>query len=76
MTAPNSPQRQAPAWKSLLALLSLALSLLLWVDGLVSSLERPSAVDALGLRQMELTALAEDVLPDGIRPRPAPGRSP
>ncbi len=68
MTGPIPPQRQAPAWKSLLALLSLALSLLLWIDGLVSSLERPSAVDALGLRQLELTALAEEVLPDGLRP--------
>jgi sulfur transfer complex TusBCD TusB component (DsrH family) len=52
----------------LLALLCLALTVLLWIDGLVSSLERPSAVDALGLRQMELTVLAEDVLPETIRP--------
>ncbi|MFN6131575.1 MAG: lysostaphin resistance A-like protein [Synechococcaceae cyanobacterium] len=68
MTGPLSPQRPAPAWKTVLALLSLALTGLLWIDGMVSSLERPSAVDALGLRQMELTVLAEEGLPQSIRP--------
>jgi len=68
LTGPLPAQRPVPAWKTLLALLCLALTVLLWIDGLVSSLERPSAVDALGLRQMELTVLAEDVLPESIRP--------
>ncbi len=63
------PARQAPpAWKSLLALLSLALSLLLWIGGLLDSLQRPSVADDLSLRQLELGVLAAEVVPQPVRP--------
>ena len=61
------PGPPTPGWKSLLALVSLALSLLLWWNGLVESLERPSVMDSLSLRQLELTALATDALPESLR---------
>jgi hypothetical protein len=57
-----------PAWKWLLALLCLALSALLWIDGLAGSLERPSVVDSLSLRQLQLSALAAEALPAPLRP--------
>jgi hypothetical protein len=47
----------------LLALLALALSLVLWTEGLLGSLERPSVLDALGVRQREVAALAAEGLP-------------
>jgi membrane protease YdiL (CAAX protease family) len=53
----------SPYWKRLLALLALALSLVLWTEGLLGSLERPSVLDALGVRQMEVAALAAEGLP-------------
>jgi uncharacterized protein len=53
----------SPYWKRLLALLALALSLVLWTQGLLGSLERPSVLDALGVRQMEVAALAAEGLP-------------
>lgn len=59
---PGSPIA-SPYWKRLLALLALALSLVLWTEGLLGSLERPSVLDALGLRQMEVAALAAEGLP-------------
>lgn len=62
------PGETAPAWKVLVALLSLALSLVLWLEGLVASLERPSVVDALSLRQLELAVVAESRLPPTFRP--------
>ena len=65
----NSPTRQeTPNWKSALALVSLALSLLLWLNGLLSSLERPSVGDDLSRRQLELTVLAQGNLSEPIRP--------
>lgn len=57
------------AWRSLkglLALLSLALCLLLWLNGLLGSLERPSVGNALQLRQQELAVLAEPALPPSL----------
>ncbi|QVL54510.1 MAG: CPBP family intramembrane metalloprotease [Cyanobium sp. M30B3] len=51
----------------LLALLSLALSVLLWVSGLLESLERPSVNPALSVRQLQLELLAAPALPDGLR---------
>ena len=51
-----------------LGLLSLALSLLLWLNGLAGSLERPSVGGDLNLRQLELAALAEPQLPVALRP--------
>jgi len=59
---PGSPTA-SPYWKRLLALLALALSLVLWTEGLLGSLERPSVLDALGVRQMEVAALAAEGLP-------------
>jgi membrane protease YdiL (CAAX protease family) len=57
-----------PGWKLALALLSLALSLLLWLNGLVDSLSRPSVGNALNRRQLELAVLAEPGLPSLLRP--------
>ncbi len=55
------------SWKGLLALLSLVLCALLWVNGLLGSLERPSVGNALLLRQQELAVLAEPALPAPLR---------
>jgi membrane protease YdiL (CAAX protease family) len=49
-------------------MLSLVLSGLLWVGGLIDSLDRPSVMDSLSLRQLELAALAAEGLPEGLRP--------
>jgi uncharacterized protein len=49
-------------------MLCLSISLLLWLDGLAGSLERPSVVDSLSLRQLELAVLAEDLVPPPLRP--------
>ena len=65
--AARDPEPRPSLWKVILALISLALSLLLWWEGLVSSLERPSVLDSLSLRQLELTALAADALPPSLR---------
>jgi membrane protease YdiL (CAAX protease family) len=62
------PGRDRPGWKSLLALVSLALSALLWLNGLAESLSRPSVGSDLNLRQLELAALAQSALPHGLRP--------
>jgi membrane protease YdiL (CAAX protease family) len=51
----------------LLALLSLSLSLLLWLNGLSGSLERPSVEQSLDRRQLELAVLVEDRLPSRLR---------
>jgi len=51
----------------LLTLICLALSLLLWFQGLLDSLRRPSVADALSLRQLELTALAAEVVEEPLR---------
>ena len=65
--APGSPGPGAPAWKRTLALLALVLSAWLWVGGLVDSLSRPSVVDSLSLRQLELATLAGEALPAELR---------
>ena len=68
MNASPPPQtRQSSGWTNGLALLSLVLSGLLWIFGLVDSLQRPSVGNALELRQQELTALAAPALPAGLR---------
>ena len=64
-----------PGWKVLLALISLSLSLLLWLNGLVDSLARPSVGDALNLHQLELTALAGELLPPALQ-EPLVGKDP
>ncbi|MFZ9952093.1 MAG: CPBP family intramembrane glutamic endopeptidase [Vulcanococcus sp.] len=83
--APQAPTRvlnggrpgggRPPGWKVGLALVSLALSLLLWLNGLVDSLNRPSVGGDLNLRQLELAVLAEPQLPAALRPLLA-GRDP
>ena len=68
MNASPPPQpRQNAGWTTGLALLSLVLSGLLWITGLVDSLQRPSVGNSLELRQLELTALAAPALPAGLR---------
>ncbi|WP_255006093.1 CPBP family intramembrane glutamic endopeptidase [Cyanobium sp. ATX 6F1] len=66
MTTSSSRPRSQP-WKVGLALLSLLLSLLLWVNGLLDSLQRPSVGNALSQRQLELAILAAPQLPDNLR---------
>ena len=65
---PGQAAPAAPRWKQLLALLSLALSLLLWLNGLIDSLSRPSVGNDLNRRQLELALLAEPSLPPQLRP--------
>jgi uncharacterized protein len=48
-------------------MLSLALCVLLWVSGLLESLERPSVNRALSVRQLQLELQAAPALPDGLR---------
>ncbi len=55
------------SWKGLLALLSLLLCALLWLNGLLESLSRPSVASALDLRQQELAVLAEPALAPPLR---------
>ena len=64
----SQPQPADPwrSFKGLLALLSLALCLLLWLNGLVGSLARPSVGNALLLRQQELAVLAEPAVPPSL----------
>jgi hypothetical protein len=65
---PSSPQPPSPPrWKLLLAGLSLLLSALLWLNGLLESLDRPSVGDALELRQRQLEVLAAPALPERLR---------
>ena len=79
MTAANRPGGRpdgaAPGWKLALALVSLALSLLLWLNGLIDSLSRPSVGNDLNRRQLELAVLAEPSLNGPLRPLLA-GRNP
>ncbi len=64
---PGGAGSPAPAWKTSLALLSLLLSGLLWISGLLDSLQRPSVVDSLSLRQLELATLVAEVVPPDLR---------
>lgn len=48
-------------------MVSLALSLTLWLQGLAGSLERPSVLNSLSLRQLELAALGAETLPEPLR---------
>jgi membrane protease YdiL (CAAX protease family) len=51
-----------------LALVSLALSLVLWINGLLQSLDRPSVGNDLAIRQLELAALAAPRVPASLQP--------
>lgn len=69
--APRTPPRPAgsPAgWQVLLAGLSLILTALVWLNGLVGSLERPSVGNALAVRQLQLEVQAAPALPPQWRP--------
>lgn len=55
-------------WKTLLALLCLSLTALLWFQGLASSLSRPSVAPDLELHQLELNALVAEVVPPALAP--------
>jgi hypothetical protein len=48
--------------------MALSLSLLLWGSGLRDSLSRPSVVNTLDIRQLELSVLAAEALPPSLRP--------
>ncbi|MFM7266709.1 MAG: hypothetical protein ACKOZW_14185, partial [Cyanobium sp.] len=65
---PGGPGSPVPLWKRTLALLALVLSAWLWIGGLADSLGRPSVVDSLSLRQLELATLAAEVVPEDLRP--------
>ena len=67
LPAGDPPGRPAPLWKRGLALVSLALSLLLWLNGLMVSLSRPSVGGELNLRQLELAVLAEPGMPPPLQ---------
>ncbi len=58
---------RSAGWKVLLALLSLALCALLWINGLLESLERPSVSQSLSVRQLQLELLAAPALPPSLR---------
>ncbi|MFN7678423.1 MAG: CPBP family intramembrane glutamate endopeptidase, partial [Cyanobacteriota bacterium] len=62
------PQDGWRGWKGLLAVLALCLSGLIWIAGLVDSLSRPSVVNALDIRELELSVLAAESLPPSVRP--------
>lgn len=68
VSEPGRGQGPGNRWKALLAGLSLALCALLWLNGLVGSLERPSVGDALTRRQLQLELLAAPALPAPLQP--------
>jgi hypothetical protein len=64
---PSGRSKAAPAWKVLLALLSLVLATTVWALGLVDSFAKPSVAPALSLDQQELTLLAQPQIPAPLR---------
>lgn len=62
------PTAAPPRWKLALAALSLLLCSLLWINGLLESLNRPSVGNALELRQRQLQVLAAPALPERLQP--------
>ena len=64
----GSPEGKPPGWKVVLALISLSLTALLWLNGLIASLNRPSVGNDLNRRQLELTVLAEPQLSGRLKP--------
>jgi hypothetical protein len=62
-------------WKVTLALISVGLTLLLWINGLLESLQRPSVGNTLNQRQLELAVLAAPQLPANLR-APLVGEAP
>ncbi|QEY31380.1 CPBP family intramembrane metalloprotease [Synechococcus sp. RSCCF101] len=66
ITSPTTASERDATWKQVLALLSLSLSLLLWTNGLLDSLQRPSVSPALDRRQLELAVLAAPALEGSV----------
>lgn len=64
----NARGSRTPAWKSLLALLCLLITGLLWLNGLLLSLQKPTVTGALDQRQLELRALAMPAAPPSLQP--------
>ncbi len=64
----NARGSRTPAWKTLLALLCLLITGLLWLNGLLLSLEKPTVTGALDQRQLELRALAMPAAPPSLQP--------
>lgn len=64
----NARGSRTPAWKLLLALLCLLITGLLWLNGLLLSLEKPTVSGALDQRQLELRALAMPAAPPSLQP--------
>jgi hypothetical protein len=63
----NPGERPDPArWKVLLALFCGVISLMLWSNGLIESLNRPSVANDLERRQLELAVLASPELPPAL----------
>ena len=63
----NTGERPDPArWKVLLALFCVVISLWLWSNGLIESLNRPSVANDLERRQLELAVLASPELPPAL----------
>ena len=56
-----------PAWKILLAVFSLLLTVFVWERGLEESFNRPSVVPKLTLQQNEMALLAEPTFPSSIK---------
>ncbi len=56
-----------PLWKSVLAILALVLTSLIWAQGLQESFSRPSVSPKISLNQNELALLAEPALPESFR---------
>lgn len=63
----NTAERPEPArWKVLLALVCVVISLMLWSNGLLDSLRRPSVANDLERRQLELSVEAGPSLPPAL----------
>ena len=54
-------------WKWVLALFSLLLTVLIWRQGLEESLDRPSVVPKISLRQTEMAVTASSSLPESLK---------
>jgi len=67
IASPDTSPKHEATWKVILALLSLSLSLLLWTNSLLSSLQRPSVTASLDRRQLELGVVAAPALKGPLR---------
>lgn len=56
-----------PAWKLVLTVLSILLTIFVWTKGLQESFDRPSVNPTLSLHQREISVLAEPAFPDPLK---------